>query len=293
VSDRPANRRLRGIQNRKLNAKINMEKDYIQNFKNFLETVYQTMQEVDLDYIVAQKKELDQHRPLPERVLKSLEEKLEIDETHNSTAIEGNTLTLGETALVLIKGITIGGKSLKDHLEVKGYDQAYKYIKSIYAQTGNVRESLILEINRLIFSDFTEDLRKQLDHGIGIYRREPVYISGSNYVPPNYVKVPELMQTLIDFLNNIKDDPVRVAVLAHLGLVTVHPFVDGNGRTARLLQSLIIFQGGYPIIIVKKERRGDYLNALEEIQANPKSKKFFILMLEFLQMNFNLYKELY
>ena len=138
-----------------------MEKDYIQNFKNFLETVYQTMQEVDLDYIVAQKKELDQHRPLPERVLKSLEEKLEIDETHNSTAIEGNTLTLGETALVLTKGITIGGKSLKDHLEVKGYDKGYKYIKSIYAQTENVKESLILEINRLIFSDFTEDLRKQ------------------------------------------------------------------------------------------------------------------------------------
>ena len=270
-----------------------MEKEYLQNFKSFLETVYQTMREIDLDYIAAQKKELDQHRPLPARVLKSLEEKLEIDETHNSTAIEGNTLTLGETALVLTKGVTVGGKSLKDHLEVKGYNKAYRYIKAIYEKTENIKEDLILEINRLVFSDFTEDLKKQWDYGIGIYRREPVFIQGSNYVPPNYVKVPELMKVLIDFLNNIKNDPVRAAVLAHLGLVTIHPFVDGNGRTARLLQSLIIFQGGYPIIIVKTERRGDYLNTLEEIQTNPHSKKFFLLMLEFLQTSFNLYKELY
>ena len=102
-----------------------MPKEYIKDFENFLQTAYGAMKEIDLEYLEIQKKELDKHRPLQERALKSLEEKLEIDETHNSTAIEGNTLTLGETALVLEKGITVGGKPLKDHLEIKGYDKAY------------------------------------------------------------------------------------------------------------------------------------------------------------------------
>ncbi len=251
------------------------------------------MKAVDLEYLEIQKKELDERRPLPARALKSLEEKLEIDEVHNSTAIEGNTLTLGETGLVLTKGITVGGKSLKDHLEVKGYDRAYKHIKIIYDKIKKIDENVILEIHKLIFADFTDDLKKQFNHGIGVYRREPVFIKGSSYVPPNYVKVPEMMDSLIAFLNSLKNDPVRIAVLAHLGLVTVHPFVDGNGRCARLLANLILLQAGYPIVIVKNNRRADYLNALEDVQNNPEDKKIFNLMLEFLQENFNLYKELY
>ena len=98
---------------------------------------------------------------------------------------------------------------------------------------------------------------------------------------------------LVNFIEGIKNNPLRKAILAHLGLVTIHPFVDGNGRCARLLMNLIILNSGYPIIVVKKERRGDYLNALEVVQKNPKDKKFLMLMLEFLQENFNLYKELY
>ncbi|MCK4553825.1 Fic family protein [Candidatus Parcubacteria bacterium] len=270
-----------------------MPKQYIKNFEKFLQTAYDSMKAVDLEYLEIQKKELDERRPLPARALKSLEEKLEIDEVHNSTAIEGNTLTLGETGLVLTKGITVGGKSLKDHLEVKGYDRAYKHIKIIYDKIKKIDENVILEIHKLIFADFTDDLKKQFNHGIGVYRREPVFIKGSSYVPPNYVKVPEMMDSLIAFLNSLKNDPVRIAVLAHLGLVTVHPFVDGNGRCARLLANLILLQAGYPIVIVKNNRRADYLNALEDVQNNPEDKKIFNLMLEFLQENFNLYKELY
>ena len=270
-----------------------MTKEYIKNFENFLQIAYNSMKAVDLEYLEIQKKELDKHRPLPTRALKSLEEKLEIDEVHNSTAIEGNTLTLGETGLVLTKGITIGGKPLKDHLEVKGYDRAYKHIKTIYNKIDKIDENIILEIHRLIYSDFTDDLKKQFEHGVGIYRREPVFIKGSSHVPPNYIKVPEMMEFLVNFIEGIKNDPLRKAILAHLGLVTIHPFVDGNGRCARLLMNLIILNSGYPIIVVKKERRGDYLNALEVVQKNPKDKKFLMLMLEFLQENFNLYKELY
>lgn len=270
-----------------------MAEEYIENFNKFLRTVYDSIKTVDLEYLKTQKKELDRHRPLPGRALKSLEEKLTIDETHNSTAIEGNTLTLGETALVLTKGITIGGKPLKDHLEVKGYEKAYLYIKSIYDKIGIIDENIILEIHRLIFSDFTDDLKKQLNHGIGIYRREAVFIKGSTYVPPNYLKVQEMMEVMLEFADNINDDPIRKAVLAHLGLVTIHPFIDGNGRSARLLMNLILLQAGYPIIIVKQNRRGDYLNALEAAQNNPQDKKFLLLMLEFLQETFNLYKELF
>lgn len=270
-----------------------MTKEYIQNFQKFLQTAYGSIKDVDLAYLETQKKELDGHRPLPERALKSLEEKLAIDETYNSTALEGNTLTLGETALVLTKGITIGGKPLKDHLEVKGYEKAYLYIKSIYDKLETVNETTILEIHRLIFSDFTEDLKKQLNHGIGIYRREAVFIKGSTYVPPNYLKVQEMMEAMLEFINNINNNPIGKAVLAHLGLVTIHPFINGNGRSARLLMNLILLQAGYPIIIVKQSRRGDYLNALEQVQNNPRDKKFFLLMLEFLQETFNLYKELF
>ncbi|OGF23399.1 hypothetical protein A2Y83_02445 [Candidatus Falkowbacteria bacterium RBG_13_39_14] len=239
-----------------------------------------------------QKRELEAHRPLQKEALKSLEEKLEIDDVHNSTAIEGNTLTLGETGLVLSKGITIGGKSLKDHLEVKSYDQAYKYIKSTYKKVKTIDEELILEIHRLVFIDFSEDLRKQIDYGIGIYRNQPVFIKGSDYVPPNYMKVPDLMEFFIRYLNSITDG-LRKAILAHFALAAIHPFVDGNGRTARLLMNLILLKDGWPIIVVKEKRRADYLNALEKMHANQGSKEFFLLMLEFLQESFNLYKELY
>lgn len=277
----------------------------IQDFEKFINQVYSSWKSVDLGYLEKQKEELEKHRPLPKAILQSLEEKLEIDEVHNSTAIEGNALTLGETALVLTKGLTIGGKSLKDHLEVKSYDKAYQYIKTIYKKTKKIDEKIILEIHKLIFADFTplekppfltgftEDLKVQLNHGIGVYRRQSVFIRGSIFVPPNYRKVPELMNFLIDFLNSIKQDELRKANLAHLGLATIHPFVDGNGRVARLLMNLILFNSGWPIIIVKKERRGDYLNSLEAIQKEPKAKQFFNLMLEFLQQGFNLYKETY
>jgi len=269
-----------------------MPQNYLENFKHFLQTAYKNWQKVDISYFIKQKQELDAKRPFPAPALKSLEEKLEIDEVHNSTAIEGNSLTLGETALVLQKGLTVSGKPLKDHLEIKGYDDAYKYIKSIYAQTEKITENLIFNIHRLIFKHFKNGLEKEYYHGIGIYRKMPVYISGSEFVPPNYIKAPELMKYLIKYLDNIKKDPIRQAVLAHLGLVTIHPFMDGNGRCARLLMNFLLLRAGYPIIIVKRARRGDYVNSLEALQMDPKNKDHFQLMLNFLQEIFNLYKEM-
>lgn len=223
-----------------------------------------------------------------------MEEKLEVDEVHNSTAIEGNSLTLGETALVLQKGLTVAGKPLKDHLEVKGYDDGYKYIKSIYDKVTTTSEDIILEIHRLVFAHFTNGLEKEYEHAIGIYRKMPVYISGSEFVPPNYLKVPVLMGELVESLNHLDNtDVIGKAILAHFGLVHIHPFMDGNCRTARLLMNMILLAGGYPIIVVKNNRRADYINSLEQLHLNPKNQTFFMLMLEFLQDSFNLYKTLY
>lgn len=273
-------------------CKIKNMQSYIKNFNDFLENVYSVWKKVDIKYLEEQKSVIDSHRPFSKTALKSLEEKLEVDDVHNSTAIEGNTLTLGETGLVLAKGVTVGGKSLKDHLEVTSYDKAYHYIKSTYDAIGKIDEKIILEIHRLVFADFTKELKEQLDYGIGTYRQQAVFIKGSSYVPPNYVKVPELMEVFLEFLAEIKKDDLRKAIIAHLGLVTIHPFVDGNGRAARLFMNLVMLKAGWPIIVVKEARRADYLNSLEAIQVDPSDKKFFILMLEFLQEGLNLYKEL-
>ena len=112
-------------------------KPYLSDFQALLHTIYTAWQTVDITHFEKQKQELDAHWPFPPLALKSLEEKLEVDEVHNSTAIEGNSLTLGETALVLQKGLTVSGKPLKDHLEIKGYDDGYQYIKAIYKSIGS------------------------------------------------------------------------------------------------------------------------------------------------------------
>lgn len=270
-----------------------MNKKYLKQFKEFLQTVYKTWQTVDLSYLKKQKKELDKHRPFPAQALKSLEKKLEIDEVHNSTAIEGNSLTLGETALVLEKGLTVAGKPLKDHLEIKGYDEAYKHIKSIYKKSKIISEELICNIQGLIFRHFDNGLETEYKYAIGIYRRIPVYISGSEFVPPNYIKVPELMQELVKFLTSIKNDPIRKAALAHFGLVHIHPFADGNGRTSRLLMNFVLFAAGYPIVVVKNKKRDQYINTLEKLHFNSKDTSFLKLIAEFLQESFDLYKEMY
>ena len=268
-------------------------KPYLSDFQTLLQTIYTAWQTVDITHFEKQKQELDAHRPFPPLALKSLEEKLEVDEVHNSTAIEGNSLTLGETALVLQKGLTVSGKPLKDHLEIKGYDDGYRYIKSIYQSAHTLSEKIILEIHRLIFRHFENGLEKEYAEGIGRYRTMPVYISGSEFVPPNYIKIPELMNILIDFLNGIKNDCLRRAILAHFGLAHIHPFTDGNGRSARLLMNLLLLSEGYPIIIVKNDRRAKYINSLEALHQNPKDTAFFKLMTDFLQESFDLYKSLY
>lgn len=185
---------------------------------------------------------------------------LDIEYTHESNKIEGNTLTLRETAIVIEKGLTIGGKPLNDHLEAINHAQAIDYIKDLAKATNTITDRDILQIHALILQGIDRE-------NAGRYRSVPVMISGSKHTPPSPYVVPEKMQEMMDFYNENMETmhPVELASEMHERLVYIHPFADGNGRTARLLMNLILLQNGYPIAILKgdTENRLKYYEALE------------------------------
>lgn len=185
---------------------------------------------------------------------------LDIEYTHESNKIEGNTLTLRETAIVIEKGLTIGGKPLNDHLEAINHAQAIDYIKDLAKATNTITDRDILQIHALILQGIDRE-------NAGRYRSVPVMISGSKHTPPPPYVVPEKMQEMMDFYNENMETmhPVELASEMHERLVYIHPFADGNGRTARLLMNLILLQNGYPIAILKgdTENRLKYYEALE------------------------------
>lgn len=185
---------------------------------------------------------------------------LNIEYTHESNKIEGNTLTLRETAIVIEKGLTIGGKPLNDHLEAINHAQAIDYIKELAKAKNTITERDILQIHALILQGIDRE-------NAGCYRSVPVMISGSKHTPPPPYIVPGKMQEMMRFYEDNRGTmhPVELASEMHERLVYIHPFADGNGRTARLLMNLILLQNGYPIAILKgdTENRLKYYEALE------------------------------
>lgn len=203
----------------------------------------------------ALKAELDQHRPLTQGELQRLRDEFLVEYTYNSNAIEGNTLTLQETALVL-EGITIDQKPLKDHLEAVGHRDAFLYVQELVQNQVPFSESIIKQIHALVLMDRPEDR--------GVYRRIPVRIMGAYHEPPDPILVPELMERLIsEFEGNKKLHPIERAALFHLKFEGIHPFVDGNGRTGRLILNLMLMQAGYPPINVKHSDRKLYYEAFD------------------------------
>lgn len=196
------------------------------------------------------KAELDKRRPLTQGELQRLREEFLIEYTYNSNAIEGNTLTLQETALVL-EGVTIDKKPLKDHLEVVGHRDAFLYVQDLVKDKVSFSESIIKQIHTLVLMDRPEDR--------GVYRRIPVRIMGAYHVPSDPVLVPEQMENLVaEFSANKKMHPIERATMFHLKFEGIHPFVDGNGRTGRLILNLMLMQAGYPPINVKYSDRKRY-----------------------------------
>ncbi|MDI9261041.1 Fic family protein [Alicyclobacillus sendaiensis] len=202
---------------------------------------------------------LDTARPLPPASVKSLIEDFRIRYTHETTAIEGNTLTLRETQAVLEHGITIRGKPLREHLEVTNAYDTLKWLEQKVQSREPVSERLILELHRMLMNGI-------LKEEAGFYRRVPVFIQGASHVPQNWRKVPHEMEKFEAWVKEAETNthPVVLAAQAHIRLAQIHPFIDGNGRTCRLLVNYILMTHGYPPALYQVEKRAEYLKALEE-----------------------------
>ena len=203
------------------------------------------------------KNKLDSKRPISKNTLKSLKESINLEWTYNSNGIEGNTLTLRETQVVL-EGITVGGKSIKEHLEVINHEQAILFLDELVKDKNSINEWNIKSIHNLILKDID-------NNNAGRYRIENVTIKGAAHIPPDYIKVPELMEKLILNYNTWNNyHPIIKACLLHGELVKIHPFIDGNGRTSRLIINLDLMNSGYNPVIIKKEDRLKYYEALDK-----------------------------
>ncbi len=228
---------------------------------------------------------LNLKRPLPKETLKSLKESINLEWTYNSNGIEGNTLTLRETQVVL-EGITVGGKSLKEHLEVINHEQAILFLDDLIKDEEPINEWNIKNIHQLV-------LKKIDDSNAGKYRNENVRIKGANHIPPDYLIVPELMEKLI--LNYKKWDryhPIVKATLLHGELVKIHPFIDGNGRTSRLVMNLSLMNSGYVPVIIKKDKRLEYYTVLDKAHVTGDYTDFIKLITELEIEMLNKYLEL-
>ncbi len=208
-------------------------------------------------------KEINQFRPLKPRELKELKEYFKIRLTYSSNALEGNSLTETETKIIIEEGITIGGKPLRDHYEVSGhsdsYDLMYRLIKH-----ESISEKDILKLHKLFY--YRINIKQA-----GKYRKDQVFITGTDFIPPRPQNITYMMNEFVDSLPILKKskNPVEFAALIHKELVTIHPFIDGNGRCARLLMNLALLQQGYPIIIIPPILRNDYINTIKKTQIKP------------------------
>jgi excisionase family DNA binding protein len=213
--------------------------------------------------ILAKKERLDHHRPLQSQAVKKLHEAMEIAYTYNTNAIEGNTLTLKETRLVIREGITIRGKSLSEHLEAKNHPAAIAYVENMV--NNPLEEQNVLELHRILFSGFCE--------GAGSYRNCQVYIEGRDTMPPPAFEVPQLIKDLLDWLKSNPEElrPIELAAVFHHRFVEIHPFDDGNGRVGRLIMNLLLIKAGYPLTVIKTVDRRRYYDSLQKADnANPR-----------------------
>ena len=227
------------------------------------------------------KKELDNFRPISPHLLRNLEEWFKVELTYTSNAIEGNTLSRQETALVVEKGITVRGKTINEHLEAVNHAEAIDYLKN-FVESKSISEEDILRIHEIVLKGIEHDYA-------GRYRDMPVRISGSMVILPNYIKVPMLMNKFVSVINSSDLHPIALASEVHYELVTIHPFIDGNGRTARLLMNLILMQYGYPPAIIQKREREKYIKSLEKAQLGGSREDFDKLIAKCCERSLDIY----
>ena len=230
-----------------------------------------------MDAIIAKYKKADEnnrllsaYRPLPPETLKSLREYYRVGLTYTSNALEGNSLTESETKVVIEDGLTIEGKPLRDHYEAVGHAKAYDYVYQITEKEGLTEEN-ILNLHRLFYQQIDADKAGQ-------YRNVKVYISGSRYAVAAVSKIPGEIQKLVKWYNDNekKLHPIELAATLHQRFVFIHPFVDGNGRVARLLMNLALLRNGFTIAIIPAILRHEYIYSLETAHTRPEVFTDFI-----------------
>jgi len=226
---------------------------------------------------------LKQSRPLPSIALRKIKEALTIEWTYNSNSIEGNSLTLRETQLVLQEGITIKGKSLWEHFEVKNHEKAIENLYLLVNEEYTLRSIDILSLHAMVLQMIEDEFAGRIRNG-------GVRISGANFVPPNASKVSQLLDELIDFVNKnpLGLNDIELATVFHHKLVWIHPFFDGNGRTVRLVMNLLLMRKGFPPAIILKNDRNKYYEALN--RANQGNyQKLMLLMCQAVERTLNIY----
>lgn len=222
------------------------------------------------------KAELDARRPLATRAIAALRLYYDLELTHTSTAIEGNTLTARETAELIEHGITVGGKPIRDHLEVMDHQDALGWMRDLAGRDTPLGEMTVTELHRRVVLRSNPEIA-------GIYSSLRRRISGSAVVFPNPAKLPVLMAEFGRWLADSEPSP-GTAFEAHLRFVTIHPFADGNGRTARLLMNLLLIRAGYPPVAIRPEDRTLYLLSLERAQLEENTTDYYALLTERLRV---------
>jgi len=233
--------------------------------------------------IDSKKKRLDEARPLPIHSVKSLLNHVLIDWTYNSNAIEGNTLTISETKVVL-EGMTVGGKTMREHLEVINHRDAIDYLEEIVQKNERMTEWTIKSIHRLV-------LKGIQDKNAGVYRKENVLIGGASHRPPDHVAVQELMERFVETVENEWSSihPVERAAKVHAEFVKIHPFIDGNGRTSRLLMNFELMKAGFPPAVIKATNRASYYDTLDLAHTTGDHEPFIQLVSESVNDSLNLW----
>ncbi len=233
------------------------------------------------------KQELDAFRPLTAEQTHNLKRLFDIDFTYNSTAIEGNTLTLQETRVVLLDGITIGGKTTREHLEILNHKEAIDYIEELARKP-------IAEYSRADITNIHYLVLKGIDpENAGAYRNVPMYVrlqddSIHKFCDP--LNIHDEMEAFYAwFCSEHAEHPIITAAEAHTRFVSIHPFIDGNGRTARLIMNLILLHHGFPPAIIKMTQRATYLDAIEAWQQNNQKEPLFKLVCAAVKESLELY----
>ena len=229
------------------------------------------------------KAKLDTYRPLESSIVQNLREDLILRWTYNSNAIEGNTLTLNETKVAL-EGITVGGKSLREHFEAINHKEAIEFVESLVAADDMLSEYTVKSLHTLILKNID-------DENAGSYRNVNVLISGATHRPPSHLEVASKMEAFIDWYRTEAQTlhAVERVCRVHVDFVGIHPFSDGNGRTSRLLMNFELMKSGFPPVVLKVENRLAYYDALDKAHTLGEYDDFIALVVELVEVSFEPY----